>query len=63
MDRTLQEVAREWLAARNVIVAFLREMRPDMKQEVLEDNAACLIARLAGHKPPIILEMYDKLAR
>jgi uncharacterized protein (DUF1330 family) len=57
-------VADEWLAARNVIMEFLREMTPRHQfsspseyEKNLEHNAAALIARLANHKPPILLNM------
>jgi hypothetical protein len=51
----LKGVTREWLAARAVIVDFLRELRPDMSEVHLEHNAAAIIARLASHEPPILI--------
>lgn len=41
------EVVRDWILARKVIMGFLAEIRPDFSQEVLEHNAAAIIARLA----------------
>jgi hypothetical protein len=55
MPDPLDRVAREWLAARGVIIDFLRELRPDLGRPELEHNAAALIARLASHEPPILL--------
>jgi hypothetical protein len=62
-DETMDQVAREWLASRDVIIRFLKELRPDMSQEHLEHNAAALIARLAQHEPPILLEMMKPLGQ
>lgn len=56
-----ESVAREWLAARNVIAAFLRDFRNAQKAFYVQDDfdtaAAALIARLASHDPPILLDM------
>jgi hypothetical protein len=60
-DETMDQVVREWLASREVIIRFLKEFRPDMSQEHLEHNAAALIARLASHEPPILMQMMKPL--
>lgn len=57
MPDNMDQVAREWLASREVIIRFLKELRPDMTQEQHEHNAAALIARLASHEPPILLQI------
>jgi hypothetical protein len=54
----MDEAAREWLAARQVIVDFLRELRPDLFYAEAEHNAAALLARLANHEPPILVSFY-----
>lgn len=43
----LQSVYDDWLKARNVIMGFLIEIRPDMPVTALEHNAAAIIARLS----------------
>jgi hypothetical protein len=55
MSDSLGRISHEWLAAREVIIVFLRELRPDLGRRELEHNAAALIARLASHEPPILL--------
>lgn len=51
-------VVAEWRAARDVIADFLRELCPDMGRTQREHNAAAVIARLAGHEPPIVLTFH-----
>lgn len=50
-------VVAEWLMARKVVMDFLKELQPNSSQETIEHNAAALIARLAGHNPPILLSI------
>lgn len=57
----MNDVAREWLAAREVIIRFLAELRPDHDRATLEHNAAALLARLASHEPPILTGFADKV--
>lgn len=61
MRDSIQETARQWRASRDVIVGFLRELRPDMTQEQHEHNAAAIIARLANHEPPILMAYEEEL--
>jgi hypothetical protein len=56
----LEKVAREWLVARDIIADFLQELRPDMSKDHLEHNAAAILARLANHSPPILLEFWEE---
>jgi hypothetical protein len=51
-----ESIAHEWLAARNIIADFLQEMRPLLPRDLHKRNAAAIIARLAAHEPPILLE-------
>ncbi len=60
-QESMNEAAREWLASRAVIAAFLREMRPDLSQAQIEHNAAAVLARLASHKPPILTSFADRM--
>ncbi len=55
----MNEIAREWLAARNVIAEIIRELVP-LTRAAAEHNAAAIIARLAHHKPPILLRSEDQ---
>lgn len=48
--------ASVWLAGRAVIMQFLAELRPDLTEAEHAHNAAAVIARLASHDPPILLE-------
>lgn len=50
----MNAVAREWLAARNVIAGFLRDLLPHADKSAIEHNAAAILARLAQHQPPIL---------
>jgi hypothetical protein len=52
----LSGIANEWLLARKIIEDFLAELRPDLTAGQLEHNAAAIIARLAHHKPPILVQ-------
>jgi hypothetical protein len=52
---TLNAVTSEWLSARNVISDTLQ--RYGMPSAVAHARAASIIARLAKHDPPILLEM------
>lgn len=45
--RMLEDIGREWLEARGIIMAFLRELQPAMRAADLEHNAAAIIARLS----------------
>jgi len=52
----LDIIAKEWIAARQVIATALGEWyggSPDR----LNQRAEAIIARLAAHKPPILLDM------
>ena len=51
----LDHIAREWLAARNIISDALQEW--GTVSPVATVRAEAIIARLASHKPPILLEM------
>jgi hypothetical protein len=54
----LDRIAKEWRAAREVIASALGEWyggSPDR----LQQRAAAIIARLAAHNPPILLEMEE----
>jgi len=55
----LQAVAREWLRARNIVAAFLAELRPNAPREHHEFDAATILARLASADPPILLHSPD----
>lgn len=55
----MNQVAAEWLAAREVIIGFLAELLPGMGRQHLEHNAAAVIARLAGHDPPFLIRYAD----
>ena len=59
---SIDQVAREWLVARNVIADFLEELlsNPAWPRDVHEGNAVAIIARLASHKPPILLTFEDE---
>jgi hypothetical protein len=56
----LDNIAREWLAARGIIMAFLRELLPAMSESHLEHNAAAILARLASATPPLLLTAMDE---
>jgi hypothetical protein len=51
----LDRIATEWLAARDVIAAALLEWGTTKAASVV--RAEAIIARLAAHDPPILLEM------
>ena len=53
----MEDIGREWNAARVIIAGFLAELRPDQPVQVHLHNASAIIARLAHHEPPILLEM------
>ena len=55
-NAVMEDIGREWLASRAIIAGFLAELRPDQPSEVHLHNAAAIIARLASHEPPILLE-------
>ncbi len=55
----MEAIAREWLISRNVIRQALMEMGQPL--DIAERNAAAIIARLASHDPPILLEMQADL--
>jgi hypothetical protein len=54
----LDRIAKEWLAARNVIATALGEWYGGSPQ-MTESRATAIIARLASHDPPILLSMDD----
>jgi hypothetical protein len=54
----LDRIAKEWLAARFVISLALSEWGIPQA----DARAEAIIARLASHDPPILLEMQDKEA-
>lgn len=58
-QETMNAIAREWLAARTVIADFLAEISGGQRvhKSVHEHNAAAILARLAHHKPPILISM------
>lgn len=67
-DPVMNKIAREWLAARDVIAKFFLELSPHFKkvdprwpdrQTLAESNAAAILARLASHKPPILLQFQE----
>ncbi len=58
---TLDQVAREWLAARDCIRDALFDADVCNK-ELAERIAEVVIARLASHDPPILLEMQKEEA-
>jgi len=49
----LQQAADEWVAARDVIIQVLREHEVESETTI----AVQIIARLATHEPPILLNM------
>ncbi len=49
----LDRVGREWLAAQTVIATALREWGVEWP----DPRASAIIARLAAHDPPILLDM------
>ena len=51
----MDKVAREWLAARNIIAAALSEWYPPISTYKSEMDAAAILARLAHHKPPLLI--------
>jgi hypothetical protein len=55
----LDRIAKEWLAAREVIAAALGQWYGG-SPERLSARAEAIIARLAAHDPPILLEMEDE---
>lgn len=52
------EAVREWMQAKAVIVQFLREVNPHTPVTICESNAVALIARLAAHEPPLLIQAY-----
>ena len=54
----LDRIAKEWLAARQVIATALGEWYGG-SPERLQAKADAIIARLAAHDPPILLEMSE----
>lgn len=54
----LEAVARQWLAARNIIEKSLNEIAPGLDNET---NAASIIARLANNEPPLLLCTPDEI--
>jgi hypothetical protein len=52
----LGPAAGVWRAGRAVIMQFPAELRPDLTEAQHAHNAAAVIARLASHDPPIVLE-------
>ena len=54
--RLLNESLRCWRAAKAIIGQFLRELRPDLSAEAIEHNAGAMLARLAQHDPPLMIE-------
>jgi carbon storage regulator len=56
-DTIPQAVESEWLAARDVISRAVQQLRPDVDDDDANSWAAAIIARLASHNPPILLEM------
>jgi len=54
----LDRINREWTAARDVIAECLREWGTTTAASVV--RAEAIIARLASHKPPILLEMEEE---
>ncbi len=59
-EHDISKHARIWLESRNIIVAFLRQVCPTMTEPELEHNAAAIIARLAHHKPPILMGFLEE---
>ena len=55
MTEPLEEAAREWHAAKQVINTWLGELHPLLAHLDYEHAAASLLARLASHKPPLIV--------
>jgi hypothetical protein len=53
----LNRIAAEWLAARRVIYGALVEWGASANEA--EARAEAIIARLAAHDPPILLEMQE----
>ena len=60
-DESLAETGRLWLKARDIIAEVLVRLRPDLKREVHEHNAATILARLAHAEPPILICTSDEL--
>ncbi len=56
MTDPLSRIASKWLEARNVIADALMELIP-MTRPAAFRIAEAIIARLAHHKPPILIEM------
>lgn len=48
-------------AVRDVIEAFLAELRYDLTPAQRQHNAAALIARLADHDPPLLICTPDEM--
>jgi hypothetical protein len=61
MADTMQEVAVQWMRARNIIANFLRELRPNDPQSTLDHNAAAIISRLGAADPPLLICEPDEL--
>ncbi len=59
MSDMMNEIAREWLAARDVIAEAVADFT-GFTASASESYAASIIARLAHHKPPILLRSEDQ---
>lgn len=55
--KKLNAVSREWLAARDVIAATILDWLPGFGSGPADDLAAAILARLAAHDPPILLDL------
>lgn len=56
----LSKVAGEWLAARSIIASALMEWHMADPPGLADEYAAAIIARLANHKPPILLSVGEE---
>lgn len=54
----LDQISPAWLVSRNVIASALSEWGMVQAGAESERTAEAIIARLASHKPPILLEAY-----
>lgn len=59
---TLDEHARDWLHARDIIAQALAELNPGCPLAHHEQNASAIIARLAQADPPLLLARPEELA-
>ncbi len=57
----MQAEAQTWLDARNIILGVLQEICPSYGQERNEHFAACILARLANHKPPLLVATLEQI--